>query len=131
MNHTTNLHLPQWEETDRIQMDDFNDAMERIDTAVAAAGNCHIYTGSYGGDGTSSRTIDLGFTPKLLIVFGYYGESNKVAILFLTQNGQRHVATGTTTIETGYTTLSGSQLTFSSRIYGNVADTTNYYIAFC
>ena len=130
MNETVNLHLPQWEATDRIHHDDFNDAFAAIDTAVAASGNCHIYTGSYEGDGTSGRTIDLGFTPKLLIVFGYYGESNKVAILFLTQNGQRHVATGTTTIETGYTTLNGSRLTFSAGIYGNVRDTTNYYIAF-
>lgn len=37
MNHTTNLHLPQWEETDRIQMDDFNDAFDKIDTAVGNA----------------------------------------------------------------------------------------------
>lgn len=36
MDYTQNLHLPQWEETDRIQMDDFNDAMERIDAAIGA-----------------------------------------------------------------------------------------------
>ena len=36
MTKTTNYQLPKWEKTDRIQMKDFNDAMERIDAAVAA-----------------------------------------------------------------------------------------------
>ena len=36
MNYTTNYHLPQWVETDRIQMEDFNQAMADIDTGVAA-----------------------------------------------------------------------------------------------
>ena len=130
MDYTQNLNLPQFEASDRIHHDDFNDAMEKIDAAVAAAGNCHIYTGSYEGDGTSDRTIDLGFIPKLLIIFGYYSESSKVALLFLTQGKARHIVNGTTTIGTGYTALNGSQLTLSDRIYGNVNGTTNYYIAF-
>lgn len=67
MNHTTNLHLPQWEETDRIQMDDFNDAMERLDTAVAAAPR--IATGTYAGNGAETQTINLGFTPKIVIIW--------------------------------------------------------------
>ena len=37
MTKTTNYQLPKWEKTDRIQMDDFNDAMSKIDAAVAAA----------------------------------------------------------------------------------------------
>ena len=37
MNYTTNYHLPQWVETDRIQMEHFNQAMADIDTGVAAA----------------------------------------------------------------------------------------------
>ena len=31
MNYTTNYHLPQWVESDRILMEDFNDAMANID----------------------------------------------------------------------------------------------------
>ena len=34
MNQTTNLHLPQFAETDRIHHDDFNDAFSKIDAAV-------------------------------------------------------------------------------------------------
>ena len=37
MNYTTNYHLPQWVETDRIQMEDFNQAMETLDGGIAAA----------------------------------------------------------------------------------------------
>ena len=31
MNYTTNYHLPQWVESDRILMEDFNEAMESIE----------------------------------------------------------------------------------------------------
>lgn len=37
MNYTTNYHLPQWVESDRILMEDFNEAMEDIDGGIAAA----------------------------------------------------------------------------------------------
>ena len=37
MNYTTNYHLPQWVESDRILMEDFNDAMSGIDGGIAAA----------------------------------------------------------------------------------------------
>ena len=36
MNHTTNYALPSWESTDRILMEDFNDAFETIDTQMKA-----------------------------------------------------------------------------------------------
>ena len=37
MNYTKNYHLPQWVETDRIQMEDFNDAMAAMDQGMAEA----------------------------------------------------------------------------------------------
>lgn len=37
MNYTTNYHLPQWVESDRIMMEDFNDAMAGIDGGIAEA----------------------------------------------------------------------------------------------
>ena len=36
MNQTQNLHLPQWEKTDRILHDDFNAAFAAIDTGIKA-----------------------------------------------------------------------------------------------
>ncbi len=37
MNYTTNYHLPQWVESDRILMEDFNEAMSGIDGGIAEA----------------------------------------------------------------------------------------------
>ena len=34
MNYTENYQLPQWVESDRVLMDDFNDAMDKTDTAL-------------------------------------------------------------------------------------------------
>ncbi len=37
MNYTQNLHLPQWEGSDRIHHDDFNEAFRKIDKAIRTA----------------------------------------------------------------------------------------------
>ena len=37
MDYTTNYHLPQWVESDRIMMEDFNEAMAGIDTGIKTA----------------------------------------------------------------------------------------------
>ena len=92
MTKTTNYQLNQWEKTDRIQMERFNEdnaavdaALKALDTkinaqtesltalaaALALRGNCQMVTGSYKGTadyGTeSSRT--LSFQSKPLLVF--------------------------------------------------------------
>ena len=70
MDYTQNLHLPQWEETDRIMMDDFNDAMAAIDAAMP-----RIAYGSYSGNGVAAtdeisiQDIALGFAPKAVLVW--------------------------------------------------------------
>ena len=79
MNYTTNYHLPQWVETDRLLMDDFNDAYSAIDTALgglredvdtndaahASFGNCSLYTASYTGTGVCNQANPNAFTfPK-------------------------------------------------------------------
>ena len=75
MEYTTNYHLPQWVETDRIMMGDFNEAMSSIEegmssNAVAAAEKPYV-VGSYIGDGsTTDRKITLGFRPRFVIISG-------------------------------------------------------------
>ena len=73
MNTTTNYSLPQWEAADRVTRGDFNDAMSAIDTAIAGAG-VKIAAGTYHGDGTVTRTISLGFTPKAVFLINGEGE---------------------------------------------------------
>lgn len=89
MNYTQNYHLPQWEKTDRIVMEDFNqmcagidsgirEAKTAADTAQAAAeeakstaktalSNKNYVTGTYNGS-VSSQEIHLGFKPSAVII---------------------------------------------------------------
>ena len=66
MTKTTNYQLPKWEKTDRIQMQDFNDMTATLDAALA--GKAELVTGSYTGDGTNDRTVDLGRPVAFLMV---------------------------------------------------------------
>ena len=93
MTHTENYNLPQWEAHDPVRREDFNQAMETIDTSMKAAktagetaqtaalmaqntanaayrpGNMPYVAGSYRGTG-NTQTITLGFRPSLLIIAG-------------------------------------------------------------
>ena len=96
MNYTNNYHLPQWVETDRIMMEDFNQMCSDIDEGIKTAqdtadtaeskadaaqssanavadaytpGNQPYVVGSYTGTG-ADMTITLGFRPKFLILSG-------------------------------------------------------------
>ena len=91
MTYTTNYQLPQWVKSDRIMMDDFNDANQKLDTALknladqdgvletalAAKGNCRIelktYTGT-GSSGSASPTrVTFSAVPTAYVIFGYRG----------------------------------------------------------
>ena len=69
MDHTTNYQLPQWVKSDRIMMDDFNDANSKIDAALTL--KCEAVAGTYIGNlstETQAQTISLGFTPAAVLV---------------------------------------------------------------
>ena len=101
MNYTTNYRLPQWVETDRIMMEDFNQMCSDIDEGIKTAqdtadtaeskadaaqssanavadaytpGNQPYVVGSYTGTG-ADMTITLGFRPKFLILSGMESSS--------------------------------------------------------
>ena len=108
MNYTTNYHLPQWAETDRIMMEDFNEAMTALDQGIKTAQDtadtaeskadaaqttansvADAYTpdnkpyviGTYSGnDGT--RQIELGFQPSLVIAAGDTAQSEETGLLY-------------------------------------------------
>ena len=79
MEYTINYHLPQWAESDRIMMGDFNQMCSSIDqgltTAQSSADKAYSpekkpyavgsYTGNHG-----IKTINLGFHPSFLIITG-------------------------------------------------------------
>ena len=79
MNYTKNHHLPQWEKTDRIMMEDFNAAMANLESGItnaqetaedakAEAVRLPYAVGSYVGTGKLNRHITLGFRPRFVLV---------------------------------------------------------------
>ena len=73
MEYTENYHLPQWEATDRVLREDFNEAMENIEEGLSA--KCELYFGSYTGTGEhgpeNPNTLTFDFAPRVVILFGY------------------------------------------------------------
>lgn len=61
---TTNYKLHQWEATDHFLRTEFNENFLKLDGAVRDL----LVAGSYTGDGADTRTISLGFTPRLVFV---------------------------------------------------------------
>lgn len=83
-NYTTNLHLSAWTDSDKPKRADFVSDNAIIDAQLGghiADSGIHVSSAEkaklsepfvssvYAGSGESSRTISLGFTPSLVIVF--------------------------------------------------------------
>ena len=82
MNQTPNYQLNQWEQTDRIQMEDFNADNAKIEAALS--GLPKIVSGTYvGTSSTTPTTISLGFYPTAVLIVGGNGSkfSNSAALL--------------------------------------------------
>ena len=99
-NYTEHYDLCQWEATDQVQRTDFNADNAKLDAALdalagqvaekadgddlaalsetvaghtaalAGCGNCQIYTTTYVGDGTKSRTYTFPGTPLAVLISG-------------------------------------------------------------
>ena len=82
--YTPNYGLHQWVPEDVFVRTDFNEDLQKIDTAIQGAhdlaeGRANIIFGTYTGNGSATRTIELGFTPKWILVFpsdGYIASFN-------------------------------------------------------
>lgn len=86
-NYTPNYQLHQWEPQDPFLRTDFNQDLQKIDTAldtladksaaleaaVALCGNCKTECISYSGNGSSSTTISFVHKPLLFLIQGYNG----------------------------------------------------------
>ena len=60
---TSNYKLNQWAAEDKVLREEFNRDNATLEAAVPK-----IVAGTYTGDGTENRIIDLGFTPNILFV---------------------------------------------------------------
>ena len=71
MNYTKNYQLNQWDPTDRVLREDFNEDNRKIEAALGAIQQLTVrfITGSYTGDGsTAAREFHLGARPKFLLL---------------------------------------------------------------
>ena len=89
-NYTAHYQLHQWEPEDSFLRPDFNEDFAKIDGALGGqaelsavdtlaeqvAGKSELVTGSYTGDGEASRTIELGFSPKAVLLASGSGPIN-------------------------------------------------------
>lgn len=76
--YTTHYGLHQWVPEDDFLRTDFNADLEKIDTALGeicetADSKALAITGTYAGDDTKERTINLGFQPKALYLYTWGG----------------------------------------------------------
>ena len=74
MNYSNKYHLPQWEKSDRVLMEDFNNAMAAIEAgmagnreAAAEAARLPYATGTYEGNG-GTTFVEVGFRPRFVII---------------------------------------------------------------
>ena len=133
MNYTTNYHLPQWVESDRILMEDFNEAMESIEEGLStkfSADNRPYVSGSFTvpSDATSGTVVlVLDFQPHHILLT----EGSTIAIR---QEMSETLYTSPTSSAPNnyYVTLqlSGNQIKFQSRGSGTTGSVYVTYIAY-
>ena len=85
MNYTENYQLPQWVETDRIMMADFNEAMAKVDEGMGAiprmVSGSYVGTGAYGSE--SPNHLEFGFAAKLVVLAASAGDLLKIGTVFI------------------------------------------------
>ena len=75
MNYTENYQLPQWEETDRVLMADFNAMTAKLEAGLSEllAGLPKLATGTYAGTGeygaSHPNTLTFDFKPYVLLCY--------------------------------------------------------------
>lgn len=126
-------------------MDDFNDAMGKIDAAVAAndaaaatvtaqisalqSAMPRIVTGSWTGDGVNGRALTFPFAPKLLVLFLEYDTGRTPMIVLATQSEIRYLKSEQVG-RTSNLSFSGNQFVFDASFMGNTSGCSGSYIAF-
>lgn len=152
-NKTPNLKLNLWDGTDKPKRSDFNSDNEILDSVIGAhIGNTDVHiteetikllsapfiTGTYVGDGASSKIVNLGFMPSFVVAFAsnsafsvYDKDSNKV-YSFGAAAGSTYASVGIQTNENGFTVTESTGVASSGSCYPRM-NTSGYryqYIAF-
>ena len=126
MNYTEKYQLPQWEKSDRIMMEDFNDMAEKMEAGLielneTIAGVGYVI-GKYTGNNAYPRTISLGFQPTAVIIVTNMGYTSVGSSVYGGLFGKNCPLNGYAEIAS-----SGFKL---NKAYMNSSDIVYYYIAF-
>ena len=88
MQKTTNYNLNKPEAGDALRVEDFNQNADIIDAALgqilSLARVEQVKVGSFKGTGDSGRTVELGFTPKAIILMSQGNSAGNVSFHFAT-----------------------------------------------
>lgn len=69
------------ETSDAFSPEPLNENARKMAEALAEKGTCTAYLGSFEGDGTNDRTIELGISPKLIILLGNTNGDNGICMI--------------------------------------------------
>ena len=131
MEYTQNYQLPLWDKEDAVLRTDFNENNQKIDAALEALANemPKVFAGSYVGDGTSDRVIQLPFAPKFAIMLGMVNSNYRIVILTPEDN---FFINGTLRNQNlpHNTKLVGDTFQILHENYNNQAGETMYYFLF-
>lgn len=122
MKQTAQFGLNQWERTDRVLMEDFNNDNKKIDAALAKT--CQPYIINYHGDGSSSRTATFPGKPLFVMVIG--GGTMMIAVRGL---NQAHLLFNTATHSNPNLVWTEDGLTWTSNFYA-ANDSNQDYVLF-
>ena len=131
MNYTENYQLPQWEKSDRIMMEDFNDmagkmeaGLTKLSETIAGVG---YVIGKYTGNGRYPRTISLDFQPAAVIIAERMGMINHNGSVYGGVFGKGFSLTNDSGTTYDEVTSTGFKL---GNQYINANNYEYYYIAF-
>lgn len=92
-NKTENYHLHAWEAGDDFLRSEFNENFAAIDEALGGLPinkKLRLLVGSYLGDFTGGRSIDLGFRPKVVLVFTHFSNNSTQNFIALYTDNVSH-----------------------------------------
>ena len=133
--YTANYGLHQWVPGDNFLRTDFNTDFQKIDAGIKAAlstaqGKPDIVTSSYTGDDAASRTINLGFQAKLILLEMQSGNRGGYSVggLILPDSPIRHENSSTAAAQL---TETGFQVGYipQASVSTNFAGMTYHYLA--
>ena len=134
MTKTQNYNLNKPEGGDPLRLADFNQnsdildaALSNLNVAMGALNYDHIVTGSFSGTGVAGRTVELGVTPKFVLLMTKFDNEVGASITICTDSFGGHI--------NGYGVGLNDSRTVTNGVY--ISSTTNnskvnpnYYVAF-